>query len=364
MTTSPFTVDVTPDRQGLIDCIKRKKTPQRVHFIELFLDDEVEAAVATTFGLADQLDPNDKFFAQKRHLAVQRFLGYDYVHCSVTDFEFPLKYLAAEDTADLRRRGGRQFIEEHDGPITNWQEFEAYPWPNPNAACLDAMRWYQENLPDDMCIIAWPCFGHLAELLSWLMGYETLCYALYDQRDLVRAISDRVIEISQVTLRQLLAFDRVELVWASDDMGFRSGTLISPADLREFVLPGHKLLAQMAHETHRPYLLHACGKLDDIMEDLIDDVGIDGKHSFEDTIEDVCDVKQSYGDRIALLGGIDVDFLCRADQQQIRTRVRDTLQKCMPGGGFCLGTGNTVANYIPLDNYLVMLDEGRRFDPS
>jgi uroporphyrinogen decarboxylase len=33
----------------------------------------------------------------------------------------------------------------------------------------------------------------------------------------------------------------------------------------------------------------------------------------------------------------------------------------MPGGGYCLGTGNSVANYIPLDNYLAMLDEGRKF---
>jgi uroporphyrinogen decarboxylase len=97
------------------------------------------------------------------------------------------------------------------------------------------------------------------------------------------------------------------------------------------------------------------------MEDLIEDVGIDARHSFEDTIERVEGVKDKYGDRIALLGGIDVDFLCRADEEQIRRRVRHTLEHCNPGGGYCLGTGNSVANYIPLDSYLVMLDEGRRF---
>ena len=71
--------------------------------------------------------------------------------------------------------------------------------------------------------------------------------------------------------------------------------------------------------------------------------------------------KKTIGTRTALLGGIDVDFLCRASEAEIRQRVRDTLSKCMPGGGYCLGTGNTVANYIPLDHYLIMLDEGRRF---
>ena len=97
------------------------------------------------------------------------------------------------------------------------------------------------------------------------------------------------------------------------------------------------------------------------MPDLLDDVRIDGKHSFEDTIEKVTDAKERYGDRVALLGGIDVDFLCRASEDEIRKRVRNTLDKCMPGGGYCLGSGNTVANYVPLDNYLAMLDEGRQW---
>jgi uroporphyrinogen decarboxylase len=117
----------------------------------------------------------------------------------------------------------------------------------------------------------------------------------------------------------------------------------------------------MAHAAGRPYLLHSCGNLTTIMADLIEDVRIDAKHSFEDTIEDVREDKRVYGDRIALLGGIDVDFLCTASEPAIRKRVRDTLEVCMPGGGYCLGTGNSVANYIPVENYLVMLDEGRRY---
>jgi uroporphyrinogen decarboxylase len=97
------------------------------------------------------------------------------------------------------------------------------------------------------------------------------------------------------------------------------------------------------------------------MEDLIEDVGIDALHSYEDTIWTVVEAKEQYGDRIAVLGGIDVDFLCRATKDQVRQRTRDTLARCLPGGGYCLGTGNSVANYIPLDNYLAMLDEGQRF---
>ena len=100
------------------------------------------------------------------------------------------------------------------------------------------------------------------------------------------------------------------------------------------------------------------------MDDLIDDVQIDGLHSFEDTIKSVSETKQRYGHRIAVLGGIDVDFLCRSDEAAVRRRTRRTLDECQPGGGFCLGTGNSVANYVPFDNYLAMLDEGRRYQAA
>ena len=137
--------------------------------------------------------------------------------------------------------------------------------------------------------------------------------------------------------------------------------MISPDDLREFVLPGHKRLAEMSHAAGRPYMLHSCGKIDAIMEDLIENVRIDALHSFEDNIENVVEAKRKYGHRIALLGGIDMDVLCRSSEEGVRVRVRETLEQCMPEGGYVLGTGNSVANYVPIENYLAMLDEGRKF---
>jgi len=361
MPESPFSVDVAPDWEGLARCIRREGTPARAHFIELFLDREVQDAICRRYGVLDGLDPRDEFFEEKRYLAVQRFLGYDYVRVGLGGMEMPLKRCCADDTAALPRQGGRSYMEEHRGPITSWEEFEAYPWPDPEQASTRALEWYEENLPEDMCIIGSSGFAHFCEYLTWLMGYETLCFSLYDQPDLVAAISERLMLMYRVAIRRILEFDRVKMIWGSDDMGFKTGTLIGPEDMREFVLPGHRLMAEMSHQAGRPYLLHSCGNLSAIMEDLIEDVRIDAKHSFEDVFETVIQAKERYGDRIALLGGIDVDFLCRADERAVRRRVRETLEACLPGGGYVLGTGNSVANYIPLDNYLAMLDEGRKF---
>jgi uroporphyrinogen decarboxylase len=363
MTATLLANPVEPDWEELVHCILRQGSPDRVHPIELFLDQEVQEAICQRFDLADGLALEDPHYQEKRQIRLQRFLGYDYVRCGTERLDMPLNRTTVQDTAELTRADGRSFMNEHVGPITNWHEFEAYPWPDPERVSTRSLEWYEKNLPDDMCIIGSGGFAHFAEYLTWLMGYETLCYALYDQRDLVQAISERLYAMFRVMLCRMLEFDRVKIIWGSDDMGFKTGTLISPDDLRKFVLPGHKLMATMSHQAGKPYLLHSCGKLDAIMEDLIQDVGIDAYHSFEDTIVDVTCMKERYGDRLALLGGIDVDFMCRATPNQVRERVRDTLVKCMPGGGYCLGTGNSVTNYIPLNNYLTMLDEGRRFSP-
>ncbi len=357
----PFSVDVAPDWQAFLRCLRREGTPRRVHFIELLLDEEVKQAVAERFHLLEGIEPSEPFYELRREIRVNRFLGYDFVRCGLDEIGIPLRWSAAPDTAALARRGGREYLDEHQGPIKTWQDCEAFPWPDPERLGSEKLRWYQENLPADMCIVAHAGFGHPLEFLAGLMGYEELCYALFERRDLVAAISRRLCEIYDAVVRRILQFDRVQVIWGSDDLGFRSGTMIGPADLREFVLPTHRSIAALAHAAGRPYLLHCCGKLDAIMDDLLDDVQIDGLHSFEDTIKTVEDTKAKYGHRIAVLGGIDVDFLCRSDEAAIRRRVRKTLEHCHAGGGYCLGTGNSVANYIPLDNYLVMLDEGRRF---
>jgi uroporphyrinogen decarboxylase len=356
-----FEVSVRPDWEAFRGCILRAGTPRRVHHAELFLDPEVQQAVVDRFGLEDGLERADPFFALRREAAVQAFLGYDYVVCGLEGMAWTYCRDTTEDTAVAgRRAAGREYLNEHRGPIACWDDFERYPWPDPAKATSRALEWYERSLPEGMCVVA-GLTSHYAEQLSWLMGYETLCYALHDPRELVRAIFERVDAITAAEVRRFLEFERVKCVWGSDDMGFRTGLLISPADTRELALAGHRRIAALAHQAGRLYLLHSCGNLADIRRDLIEDVRIDAKHSFEDAIETVVDARRSWGDRVALLGGIDVDFLCRSDERAVRRRVRKTIDALQPGGGWCLGTGNTAANYIPLANFLAMLDEGRRY---
>jgi uroporphyrinogen decarboxylase len=152
----------------------------------------------------------------------------------------------------------------------------------------------------------------------------------------------------------------VGAIFHADDLGYRTSTMLSPAFLRKNVFPWFAKYAALAHERGLTYWYHSCGNPLEIMEDLIEDVRIDAFHSFQDPIITAGDFLGRYGDRIAALGGIDMDKLARLAEPELRAYVRATLDECMPGR-FALGSGNTVANYVPTENYLAMLDEGCKY---
>ena len=347
-----------PDFQRLRRVLLRQGEPDRVPFIELFADVEIVAAV-----LGESLiypDPGDREQRETQLLQRLRFcqtLGYDSVWAIAT-VPFPeRRVLTGRDTAILARPE-RQWVNEHEGAINSMADYERYPWPTLETVDYFDLEFVAKHLPEGMQIIA--ATAGILEWVMWLMGYEPFALALHDQPDLIEAMFERIGSLMASVHETMVDMPQVGAVFLGDDMGYRKGTLVRPKDLRHYVFPRQRRLVEIAHSRDLPFLLHACGNLRLVMNDLIDDVGIDAKHSYEDAIMPVTEAKTLYGDRIAILGGVDMDILTRGSEDDVRTTTRLVLEGCMPSGGYALGSGNTVANYIPVRNYLAMLDEGNK----
>ena len=141
----------------------------------------------------------------------------------------------------------------------------------------------------------------------------------------------------------------------NDDWGFKNQTMLSPDDMRRYVLPWHADLVKVIHDAGKPAVLHSCGNLEAVMDDVIDDIGYDGKHSYEDTIMPVEEAYERWGQRIAILGGIDVDFLVRHSLADVRERAQGLLSMSADRGSYGLGSGNSIPSYVPQDKYLAMI---------
>ncbi len=352
-----------PDYKWFERVIRGEEIPKRPPFVELFLDQEVLKEIVENY-LDRQWVPlsADKALRKRywdNYIEAYYRLGYDFVWIDGR-VKFESERRKGQDTAELTR-GTRQWDEEGAGAITSWAEYEQYPWPSAERFDLWDIEYVSKALYDGMGMFVFPCRGFLEVPLEILFGYETFALSMYDEPELVEAVCNRVGETILSFYKQIIGADRLMGFFPGDDMGFRTATLIAPDALRRLILPWHKQAAALAHKHGLLYMLHSCGQLESIMEDLIEDVKIDAKHSFEEVIMPVSQFKQKYGKRIAVLGGIDIDRLCRLPEPELRQYVRQTLDACMPGGRYALGSGNSVANYIPIKNYLAMLDEGYRF---
>jgi uroporphyrinogen decarboxylase len=93
------------------------------------------------------------------------------------------------------------------------------------------------------------------------------------------------------------------------------------------------------------------------MDALITDIKIDGKHSYEDVIIPVQEFQTRYGDRLAVLGGLDVNILSASTPEQVREKARFLIETCGSRGRYALGSGNSIPSYVPPENYLAMIDE-------
>ncbi len=254
----------------------------------------------------------------------------------------------------------RNWQNEHEGLIKDRKDFETFPWPSPKAINMAAINYTNWRIPRTMKVMGY-IIG-VFEDLRCLLGFEQMAIKSIDEPDLVTDILDKLDEIALAAVKKCAAHKAVGAICYADDLAFNKGTMLSPKWIRENLMPRYKRMAEVAHSYGKPFMFHSCGDIDAIMEDFIEDVGIDGRHSFQDNIEPVEEIYKKYGDRICIVGGVDVDILARGTEEDVRKRTRQILEACAPGGHFIMGSGNSITNFCKIENYMAMLDETRKWN--
>jgi uroporphyrinogen decarboxylase len=334
------------DLPAAIANLKRQSEPSRVFFFEHGEEPLVKQALCDAFDLCVGLNENEAHFRLRREMRIKQCLGQEFMRV------FP---------AGIRWQGLPQSmtsVPPSIGPIQTWEDFERYPWPRIEQVDFFDIEWLNEHLEDNLTL--WS-MTYLFQQVSNLVGFEPLCMMLFDNRELVQAIVEKVGQFYLDLTRTLCEYERLGAINIGDDLGHKTSLLLRPTDLRELFFPWHRRIIQEAKSRSRLGLFHCCGQVEMIMPDLIDTVGIDAKHSTQDLIEPITVSKQRWGSRVALLGGVDVDFITRGHPQRIADYSRNILDHCLVGGGFAFGVGNWVADSIPLENYLAMLAAARAY---
>ncbi|MFW6414061.1 MAG: uroporphyrinogen decarboxylase family protein [Verrucomicrobiota bacterium] len=250
------------------------------------------------------------------------------------------------------------------GPIQTREEFDSYPWRE-----IPVLYWQQATprfdalraaLPEGMKAVGGVGNG-VFELAEALVGLEYLPFIQIDDPELYTSIFNAIGEM-MATIWQKFMRDYGDIFVAGrfgDDLGFKSSLLTNPITVRDNILPQYRQIIDIVHANGGLFLWHSCGCIFEVMEDVIA-LGIDAKHSNEDAVAPFDKWIELYGDRIGLLGGFDMDFLCLKSETEIYEAVLEQGQHFRAtANGYALGSGNSIPEYVPVENYLAMVKAGQ-----
>jgi len=254
--------------------------------------------------------------------------------------------------------GGGALGGHKKGVIQTKEDIEKYPFDEIpelyKKAFHDIFRALHEVMPEGMKAVGGVGNG-VFECVQDLTGYMDLCYISADDpelyADLYKKVGDMSLKIWKNFLREFS--DDFCVLRFGDDLGFKSNTLISDDDIVTHIIPQYKRIIDEVHRCGKPFLLHSCGNIFNVMDELIS-AGIDAKHSNEDQIAPFPVWVEKYGDKIGNFGGIDTDAVCRLSRAEMKEYITDVVKKSVGRGGFAFGSGNSIPSFVPVDNYLMM----------
>jgi uroporphyrinogen decarboxylase len=247
------------------------------------------------------------------------------------------------------------------------QDFCDFPWPEP--AGLGGYPDYEDldvflgamaqALPPGMKLLAQ--LGYVFMGAWQLMGFENYCLRLADEPELIRAVTDWLGSSQLAVLEVLLQHDCVGTIWMPDDLCYNSGPVVSPRTYREYVYPWYAKMVDRCHKAGIPVGLHSDGDLSRLLPDLVA-CGFDAIHPFEPPMNDIIAAKRQWGDRIAVAGGIDLkNTLCNGEPEDVEAEVREMAAALAPGGGWLMGSSNSIPNFVPVENYQALLTAGLKY---
>jgi uroporphyrinogen decarboxylase len=327
-----------PDFENLL-AVLRQEAPRKPTLFEFYFNERIYSRVVPG---PTPTDPEEWL---RRFIKTFHRLGYDFATILLPGFQF--------SDPDLRET--KQTFSMNDGAvIRNQKEFDAFEWPDPEGADYDLLIRLYEDLPEGMKLLPYSPDGVLENAIR-LMGFDTLCFNLHDNLPLVEDVFEQVGSRLVQYYKRALQHECVGACLANDDWGFITNTLISTEDLRRLVFPWYRQIVEISHAAGKPAILHSCGHFENIIEDIIGDMRFDGRHSYEDNIMPVEEAYEKYHERIAIIGGIDVNFVCESTPDEVYARSKAMLERTADRGGFALGTGNSVPEYIPDENFFALI---------
>jgi len=341
------TMDVMEEYSNIYDILGKKPTPLGFLFTNRYTSAILDR-VAPLINTSHVFDSEMESFSYDRTDAAVR-MGYD----AAWVMNVPVWRFRDSRTAEdiygryydivLDGRGNLGTPIYKGGMIRNPSDWRAWDKRDILRLPEKANRAYariQRDFGDRIAVFASFLYG-LFENTWQPLGFERFAVAVRKERDFLRRMI-KFYENHYCLMVEAWADTGVPGAVYSDDMAYRSGPMLNPGLMEELYGDSMRRITETAHSLGMKMVVHTDGMVYPLLQ-WFADCGFDGVHSLEPTAGvDLARVKEMIGDRLCLLGNLDIThILVDADKDEVYRAVRESIKAAGEGGGYILAPTNS-----------------------
>jgi len=251
-------------------------------------------------------------------------------------------------------------------PLADWQGLKHFRWPDPDdPAFYQGMQDRFIGSEGKYAITG--IFMLLFERMHALHGFENTLIDLYQERERMEMLADRIVEFTLGIIRNISRRfpGRIHGFGFTDDWGMQQGVFIHPQLWNDFFKPRYKIILEAIHQQGWHVWMHSCGKINAILESLIE-IGVDVINLQQPRVLGIEEIGRQFRGRICFESLCDIQHtLPFKGAKEIRGEAEQLLKYWAdPKGGFILSDyGDGQAIGVELEKKQIMLDAFLALDP-
>jgi len=197
------------------------------------------------------------------------------------------------------------------------------------------------------------------ELMHPVCGHENMLVGMALDPDWIKDMVDTFSRVT-VELQEILFAKegKPDGIWYYEDMGFKERPFMSSDMYRELIQPGHFRTIKFAKSLDLPVIMHSCGFVEPLLPYMVE-AGIDCLQVIEIKAGmDLLRIHRNFGDRLSLMGGIDVRTLYSNDRAIIDAELDAKIPTVKQGYGYVIHSDHSIPATVEYENYRYFLERG------
>ena len=197
------------------------------------------------------------------------------------------------------------------------------------------------------------------ESIHPICGHENMMVGMGLDPDWIIDMADTYTNLTLACQEILFAREgKPDGIWYYEDMGFKERPFMSPAMYEEMIMPSHKRTISHAHSEGLPVIMHSCGFVEPLLPKMVE-AGIDCLQAIEIKAGmDLLRIYKNFGEKISLMGGIDVRALYSNDRSIIDKELESKIPIVKEGFGYVLHSDHSIPKNVEYDNLKYFIEKG------